>query len=201
MRQDFGKDVGDVVLSRDKDKLDHLRGNLFSQPRHLDTEMPIACSYHVVRHHCDARLIVLAKLRGSILGETKFSEEVADPEQVFDSFGGRDKLGLCGGETYRRSSLSQPAHEAVGNVDRMTISGPLLNLICERSVGEGGDINGAKSPGVHDGIVGGGEQVSENADCCTPVRAGRALGVLARAANHRGNIWPGNSCPEKATHK
>ena len=50
IRQDFGKDVNDVVFPGDKDKIYYLGLNLFPQSRHLHGEMTITSGDHVVSH-------------------------------------------------------------------------------------------------------------------------------------------------------
>ena len=58
-RQDFCEDIVDVVAVRDEDEGHDFVGDLFTQPRHFDTEVSVSSCDHMVGHHGHAGLIVL----------------------------------------------------------------------------------------------------------------------------------------------
>ena len=74
MGQDLGQQVSDVVTGGDKAEADHFELNLWTEPRHLDTEMAVASTDHVViDHHCTC-LVVLEEKGGLVLGKAELFE-------------------------------------------------------------------------------------------------------------------------------
>ena len=78
--EDLCEDIGDVVAARDEHERDDLVCDLFAQPRHLNTEVPVAARDNVVGHHRHARLVILKQLGGLQLRKAQLCQKVSKPE-------------------------------------------------------------------------------------------------------------------------
>ena len=81
------------------------------------------------------------------------------------------------------------------------MAGVLLHFVGKSGVDITGDDDGTHGPVVNDDQVGGGQEVSQDADGGTSVGTRRILGVLTHAADNRGHVRSGDSSPQQPADK
>ena len=72
--EDFGEDIGNIVLGGYEPKLHDAVLNLLTKPRHFEAEVAVATRDGVIAYHSDTRLIVFANDGRSARSETKLLE-------------------------------------------------------------------------------------------------------------------------------
>ena len=96
----LGEYICNVVLVGDENEREPLELDLFAEPRHLDVEVTIAGGDNVVPDHGYTCLIVFEESSRSTWRKVELGEKVAEPQDIFTSFGCCDEFSLGRAETH-----------------------------------------------------------------------------------------------------
>ena len=143
LREELGKDVGDILFRGDIFEDNKLGEGLFTELRHADTEVPVARGHDVVLYHGDSCLVVFVDGGGGN-GETDFTEESTQPQDILDAFVGGDEFGSRSTLTNHSGGASGPGDATVGEEDHVPAAGAVSSFITVSGVNERGGGNGTE---------------------------------------------------------
>ena len=152
----------------------------------------------VIVDHVDGGLVVFADDGRCSGRETNFGEKTTEPEDVLDTFVGRNKFSFRCTLTNHCSRFGGPDDGAAGEHDDVTAPGAMTQVVTVTRVDESRDVEGALTDGILETEVARVKQILQDTKGGSPVGHGGIRAVCAGKTYGSLNIRTSNANPEEA---